>query len=259
MPTRTYHVLPLALGLAACVSSSEVERSPHATLARALLDSARNQRVDYIASQLAPSLQAVPGITDSIGAALRFLPAAPWDSVRLIGFNITSMQRARRSSLTYEVHGASGWSLANVGVDEDSGPPAVFSFRTQSLTRSLEAANAFALSGKSIGNYAMLVAAGVSLAFSLVVAALAVRSRLPRRWLWALFALLGSSDVLLNWTTGQIGSKLISVRFPTVGFSRVSPAAPWILAVAFPIGAVVVLYRLQRLRRPPPDPDPGTV
>jgi hypothetical protein len=43
------------------------------------------------------------------------------------------------------------------------------------------------------------------------VAVAAVRSGIKRRWLWALFALLGVSPFILNWSTGDVAFNLLRV------------------------------------------------
>ena len=246
---RRASILTAAFTLAACVTPQDAETSAHGRLARAYLDSARAGRVDYLASQLAPSLRVLNGVADSLGSALRDLPASPWHSSRLIGWRINTFNGERSSALTYEILGSNGWGLAHVAIAEDSGSPVITAFRTQRLKRSLEEEHAFHFSGKPLSNYGALFLAIVSLAISFGAAVWAIRERLPKRWLWAFVALLGGSDLLVNWTTGEVGSKLISIRFPTVGLQRPSDAAPWILMVAFPIGAFLVAERIRRHRK----------
>jgi hypothetical protein len=65
---------------------------------------------------------------------------------------------------------------------------------------------------------------------------------MPRRWLWALFALFGVGSFAMNWTTGAVSSSLFS--FQLIGsIQRVGLAGPWFISVSFPLGAIVALRK----------------
>lgn len=254
---RRWTVL-LVLVLMGCLSMEKVDKSPHARIARAYLDSAGAGHVSYLTAQLAPSLQAIQGVDDSVRAILTFLPGVPWDTVRLIGFHINGFNSERTSNLSFELHGTNGWGLANITVAEDSGPPVVSGFHAYRIPRSLESENAFTLSGRPLQNYVILILAVGALAFSSWVAILAIRSGMRRRWLWAIVALVGASQVGVDWTTGEVGSKWFTIQLLPFSMMRSSSATAWILMVAFPIGAIVVLERLRRFRLAAARPVPET-
>src|SRR5262245_4207101 len=55
--------------------------------ARAIVDSAVARRSDFVASHLHSRLRDMPGMRDSLAAALDAIPTPPIDSFRLIGFH----------------------------------------------------------------------------------------------------------------------------------------------------------------------------
>jgi hypothetical protein len=70
-----------------------------------------------------------------------------------------------------------------------------------------------------------------------------------RKWLWVLFILLGLGKLAVNWSTGEWQVMPLAVQvFSASIFS--SPYSPWILAVSFPLGAIVFLFRRRELQVP---------
>ncbi len=93
----------------------------------------------------------------------------------------------------------------------------------------------------------MTVAAVFAAGLGLVTAIRAYRSRIRRRWLWVLISLLGAPVTTMNWATGQVRTRTLSIQLVNVGVVRPGPDAPWLLSVAFPLGAFLFLSRRKRL------------
>ncbi len=65
-----------------------------------------------------------------------------------------------------------------------------------------------------------------------------------------LLALVGVGSVWMNWATGSVGQTWAAVNL--LGFSVVrgpSPLDPWLLRLASPVGALIVVVRLLILQR----------
>lgn len=77
---------------------------------------------------------------------------------------------------------------------------------------------------------------------------------MKRRWAWALLALVGAGTFAFNWTTGQGRLLLLNLLFFDAALTKTGPAAPWILQVAFPIGALLTLRRIRSARHAPATP-----
>lgn len=223
--------------------------------ARAYFDSVRAGRIDYAMSRLSPKAYAIPGVRDSIVALGRYLPAGPLDSMHLIGANRFRTASVDRTNFTYEYHSAEGWGAASVTVVGELGIRYVDAISLTKLERSLEDANSFTFHGKTAGHYLILALLTVCVGASFSVAILALRTPMPRRWLWALLALVGVTSLWFNWTNGAAGLELLTVHLFGGASVRAGPAAPWILKVFFPIGALMTWRRIQQARQPAPTAD----
>jgi hypothetical protein len=72
--------------------------------------------------------------------------------------------------------------------------------------------------------------------------------------LWIIFILIGLAKLNLDWTTGQMGFRLIAFQIPGAGISKMGLYAPWILSVSVPLGAILFLiWKLQRTTDPNAD------
>jgi hypothetical protein len=225
---------------------------------RAYFDSVRFQRIDYAVSKLSPALAQVPGVRDSLVSLAALLPHGPLDSVHLIGANRFRSSSIDRSELSYEYHSASGWGVAGIVILSESGLHFIHGMHADTLSRSLEATNAFTLRAKSFGHYLMigLMIASVGMAFGTAV--LALFTPMKHRWAWALLALVGAGTFAFNWTTGEGRLGLLNLLFFDAAYMKGGPAAPWVLQVAFPVGALMTLRRVRSARQAPA-PAPAVV
>jgi hypothetical protein len=92
----------------------------------------------------------------------------------------------------------------------------------------------------------LCVALGVA-AFALWAAFLVARTPMPRRWGWSVVALLGVGKVVVNWTTGETIMHL--AWFPSISapIGHGERLGPWLVALWFPLGALLALWRRQRI------------
>jgi hypothetical protein len=216
-------------------------------LARAQIDSAT--------ALLAPDLR-----TDTVAEGLRvvsgLLRDADLDSLHLIGVNVfdNAGTQSRDVNLSYEVP-ATGtrWLSANVATRSTKGHILVIGFSAHPLPGRLEEVHAFTLANKSFVHYVWLALAVLMPLVTIATVILVVRAKeMPRRWLWAVVALIASPAFTLNWTTGQ--STLANNLFVLFGaaFGRPGAAAPWLLTFAMPIGALVAYLRVRAWRNSRP-------
>lgn len=228
-------------------------------LAREFLAAARANDSAKIFQDAAPSSREIPNFPDSVSAVIARLPSGTVDTIRQVGVNINIGQDGRVSSLTYELHTAGGWGLANVVVKGDDKTRRVFGFHTTPIHSSLEEQNRFQLGASHpLRLLVLALAIGIGV-FCIWVAVAAVRSRIKRRWLWALFALVGVAPFTLNWSTGEVGSNLLQVILLSAGVNGSPPFGPWLITVAFPVGAIATLYRIRGGQLKPEDVVPPTI
>jgi hypothetical protein len=241
--------------LATCKSSARVEKfAPpgHDEFARAYIASVRSGDYDRGMAALVPQLLKVPAVRDSLVAGVSRLPVGG-DSLRLVGANWTWKKsfdggELRESRLIYEYHAPSGWGLVTVGVVEELGVRFITGFRGQTYARSQSAINDFTFAGKSPVHYFVLLLAIASMVTCFAHAIAAAFTPMPRRWLWALLALVGGSGLVLDWTTGQTRFVLLTINFLGGALTK-SGDGPWFLVAAVPLGAMITSARLQKFRR----------
>jgi hypothetical protein len=225
----------------------------------------QSQSIDSAYDLLVPELQTGEGRAQLVAVAA-LLAAHPPDSLILIGVQSNStVGGVRTVNLSWEYRSGTRWFATNVAARYPSHEPfraggAVYGFHVQPLDRSLRELNRFTLSNRSAAHCVWLVGVIALPIFCLGTALrLATARGLPKRWLWAVFALVGVSPLLLDWTTGHVTVRVLAVNLFAAGATKGGPAAPWILGVAFPLGAVLGLARYRRWRREArsADPDPA--
>lgn len=218
---------------------------------RAYFDSVRFERIDYAVSKLSPALAQVPGVRDSLVSLAAHLPHGPLDSVHLIGASRFRSSSMDRSELSYEYHSANGWGAADIVILSESGLHFIHGMHTDTLPRALEVTNAFTLRDKSFGHYLMMGMMIVCVVAAFGSAVVALVTPMKRRWAWALLALVGAGTFAFNWTTGQGRLMLLNLLLFDAAFAKAGPAAPWVLQIAFPVGALMTLQRVRSARHAP--------
>lgn len=226
-------------------------RAEDEEFARAYFDSVRFERIDYAMIRLSPVLAQMPNVRDSLVSLSRVMPHGALDSVHLVGASRFRSSSIDRSDLVYEYHSASGWGVASIVVLTENGWSAIHGFRTEALPRPLEVINAFTLRGKSFGHYLMIALMIVCVVTAFGSAVLALFTPMKHRWAWALLSLVGAGTFAFNWTTGQGHLGLLNLLLFDAAYMKGAPAAPWILQVAFPIGAMLTIRHIREARRAP--------
>ena len=123
------------------------------------------------------------------------------------------------------------------------GASTILAFRVTAIADSLEHINRFSLVGKSALQYGILGLALAAPIFSFYVLGFCLRTKnLNRKWLWAIFILVGVGKLGVNGTTGALTFTPLAVQVPcggattTMGFY-----GPWVVTVNLPLGAVLFL------------------
>jgi len=130
-----------------------------------------------------------------------------------------------------------------------------FNFKTHAYKPS-EVGN-FGVKNKSLKHYVflgLLIIMPIFIIFTII--AIIRNKHLKKKWLWGLFSSVGLWGVNFNWLTGKITPefisltsnadgttgwhmKLISVKVLGASFLKASQYSPYIITIAFPIGAIL--------------------
>ena len=155
----------------------------------------------------------------------------------------------------------------DVLIKRTGGASTILAFRATTIADSLEHLNRFSLVGKSALQYGVLGLALVAPIFSFYVLVLCLRTKnLNRRWLWAIFILVGVGKLGVNWTTGALTFTPLAVQVPCGGATTTIGAyGPWVVTVNLPLGAILFLRKrshridLGEVQPSPPEDFPSTL
>ena len=247
-PIRRLATLAL-LGCSACSREDAIRRFTPADAdarARAYLGLFIAGHVDSATARLLPSLQG--GDADQQLARIRdVFDGQPTDSTRAIGAQTNNFSGIRHVNMTYELHSARGWMVANVATVDSAGGWFVEGVSASPIDRPLEEQNRFILRGKTPVHYLWLLLTILAPVLSFGTAVwIASRRAMPRRWRWVFASVVGLGMFSLNWTTGETAIRVVHFQLGSAGVMRAGAAAPWILTFALPLGAVAALLRYRR-------------
>jgi hypothetical protein len=250
MMNRSSAGVCMLLLLGACSQEQWMQRlaSPaEQSTARGYIDHLRNREFNDI-DIAADMTIAGPALDTTLGKMAELIPSGAPTSVKLVGAQRFSMSGATTLNLTFEYQFPGRWVVANVATKFKEGVTTIVGFHVYPESSSLESANRFTLSGKSVLQYVVLGAAIAAGLFTLAVLVVCIRTKMTRRkWLWILFILFGLGKVSVNWTTGQWGFMAFAAQLFGASAVAVSTYSPWIVSVSLPVGAV--LFLINRWKR----------
>jgi hypothetical protein len=219
---------------------------------------------------LSPRLTQFPAIADSIASLQsRFRELGAIDTVQLLAGQVFKPVQSElvRRTLVYHLSGARGDLIAQVQLLEEFGEHYIDALQIQPITPAMRTQNAF-WHNLGVAQFVMLVCTLGAVVFTLWAAVTVARTPMRRRWLWVFVALLGVTKISMNWTTGAVSTKLLSVQLLSASAGMSGPFAPWFVSLSFPAGALLALQQrkraLERLAArespvpPPLSPEPSS-
>ena len=178
------------------------------------------------------------------------IPAEVPKSTHTIGAITNKFNEVTEYGLTIEYEYSESWLVATVSMRRSNDALTVFGIHVAPHKQSLETENAFSFTGKGWLHYVVICLAIIIPVLVVYAIVMCARTRIAKRkWLWLLFVAVGVFQLQLNWTTGAWSIQPLYFLLLGAGFSKGGPAAPLILAVAFPLGAVLFLLKRQSLRQ----------
>jgi hypothetical protein len=232
---------------------------PESEYAQDVIAELRLGKIDGVMAKVDPKLQ-TPDTAAKLREIEAYFPGGQPKSIKVVGthttfsanVNTNTGSASRQSfNLVYEYEFESGWAIAYVTLLKVDGKLMVEGVRVTRSTQSLAQANAFTFQGKNAWHWLFAALACVIPLFCLYAFITCLRTPIAKRkWLWALFTLLGAVTVKLNWGTSVVAFSPIS--FQLFGVSAfAAPYSPWIIGISFPLGAVWFLVRRKSLMQPP--------
>lgn len=231
-------------------------------VAKSTLDDLRKGKLDTIGSRLAPNLRNDPTVDAKLHQLSGYFPPGEPRSIKTVGAFSNTFNGVKHVRLTYEYQFDTSWLLAGVAMVQDGDKILIEGVQVNRTERSLAQTNAFSLKDKGPAAWLMMVLVCVVPLFCLFAFVVCLRTpRRQRKWLWAIFTLIGVATVRINWTSGDFSMSLISVQlFGASAFQVLN--GPWTLGVSLPLGAAIFLLRRRELMSRPsvagPPMSPGS-
>lgn len=243
-------LIAACLGSVSCNQQKLIDQftpKAEAAVAKSTLDDLRQGKLDTIESRLAPNLRNDPVVDAKLHQLTGYFPPGEPRSMKTVGAFSNTFNGVRHVRLTYEYQFDTSWLLAEVAMVQDGDKILIEGVHVNRTEHSLAQTNAFNLHGKGPAAWLMMVLVCVFPLFCLIAFVVCLRTPMrKRKWLWAIFTLVGVATVRLNWTSGDFSVSLISVQLFSASASQFLNG-PWTLGVSFPLGAMMFLLRRREL------------
>lgn len=259
-------VAVLCLALNACSQQAlidKLEPKAESSSAKAIINQLRSGDIDAVKAQIDPKYLSADIDGKLHGLASTF-PDSPLESVKTIGAYTTHFSKFGPHeqgvvfNLTYEYEFRDTWVVANVMLKRQSDKLMIEGLRAKRLADPLEASNAFTVKDKSATHWLMFALLIADVLLCIYAFVLCLRTPIARRkWLWALFTLVGVTTLHFDWSSGQFSFQLLSVQLLS-GSAVAQVYGPLVLGLSIPLGAIwflIVRRRLIAASTPPPLPD----
>lgn len=249
---RTLRVLLLfAVLLAGCDQQAMFDKlapSEEVAVAKDLVAKLAARDFTSIQASFGSALQ-TPDVRDKLEQVASLFPPEKPKAIRTVGANTMWMNSVATYNLTFEYEFPEKWLVVNTVLERKDGKLTLEGIHVTPTQQSLETLNAFSFEGKGLFHYIVFAAAIAIPVFVLYVLVLCARTKIAKRkWLWLLFVAVGVVQFHFNWTTGAWLVQPVAFSLLGAGFAKVGPVAPWVFTLAFPLGAIVFLYRRRSLK-----------
>lgn len=180
-----------------------------------------------------------------------FFPPDPPKNIELVGSHTFKSGDKWQANITFQYEFPSSWLIASVNLERiGNGKLIVNGVNVNPIHDSLENINRFTLKGKGPIHFLFLVLILFLPVFIIFTFVVCLRTQIKKKkWLWAIFILLGYGQFSLNWTTGTGSVNPIYFQFLGAGFVSAGKCAPFILSVSFPLGAILFWVKKREMTK----------
>lgn len=157
--------------------------------------------------------------------------------------NGSSSSRNANVAIEYTYPG-SKWVVASASLSGEPGQFRIISFNVEAIPAPLSQTNAFTFEGKGAVHYLFLLCAIAACGTSIFAFVRCLRTKgLKRKWLWAIFTLIGFVAFSINWTNGAIFMNALHFNFLSAACVRNGWVGPWYVTFCIPVGALTFLWK----------------
>jgi len=231
--------------LCGCNRESLIEKlssSEDTATARHYLDQIHAHDFAAIERDIDPSIKSA-GFEQVLEQMSAMTPAGEPTSVKVVGSQTFDSPGERKVNTTFEYAYGDKLFIENLAVLDKNGTKTVIGLHVIPETKSLEEQNKFTFVGKTFAQYLILVLAVLAVSITLFSLVSCVQTKgLRRKWLWIIFILFGFGALSVNWTTGQLGLRLLIIQLLSAS-ATAQFYSPWIVSASAPVGAIVFLVK----------------
>lgn len=246
----------LALALAGCSAAALAEKmAPQDVQAASdeAINELRARDFGALNQRLVDALRQQDHASD-FRAMAGYIPREEPLERHIAGYFVTSGTGGTHYDVIYEYRFTHTWVVARLAWVRVPAGLRLTDFFVRSQAESLEEMHRFSLRAMTFDKWFVLVVGPLAALFSLYALVRCIRTpRLPRKWLWIIFILLGVGSFSVDWGSGEFQVSLL--RAQLFSFSAFALAGQnWTLAVSVPLGAVVFMDRIRRRKAAPENP-----
>lgn len=250
----------VALILAGCSRGPMIERiipEEDRALAQAAIQDLQRGDTAALAAKL--TNEAVPQLRSALPLMRSALPPRPHEVTVMDGRYLERTGGGgplRRTYLAYEIAGGGRHALVQIEIVRQRSNAFINSMQISALEGPASSLDAFTFRNTGVAHWLFLVFVLAAPAVTIAALVRVWRSGLfRRRWLWTLGCLVGVTQIVMNWSTGDILFQPLHIVLLSASIFKPALLAPWIVSFSLP---VVAIWALARARRSGPDPDVAT-
>lgn len=238
-----------ALFIAGC-SYEDVKESiipkEESSFAKDYLDQLRLKNYEYIMSQMHPELLEKV-TTEELDKLSGFFPKGEPKSTEIMGSNVREFNGVWSANFSFESQFNDGWSISSVSMTKKDEKILVTGVNVYQTSESQKVINAFSNAELSFSKLLILALTFITPIFMLITCVFVYRTPIEKKWRWYILSFVGFGTMTMNWTTGQIVTKIATIKLLGFGASAASEFAPIILTFTVPIGAIVFWFKRKGL------------
>ena len=208
----------------------------------------QSRNFEEISKRLNPQLKSEK-LQSQLEQVAQFFPPDPPKNIELVSSHTFKSGDKWQANIAFQYEFPSSWLIANINLERiGDGELIVNGVNVNPIHDSLENINKFTFKGKSPIHFIFFVLVGFLPLFVIFTFVVCIRTPMKKRkWLWAIFMLLGFVKFSINWTSAAININPLSFQLLGAGFVSAGKFAPWIMTISIPLGVLIFWIRREKM------------
>ena len=227
--------------LSSC-SNEEIKESiipkVESKFAQDYLDKLRAKDYEFLKSHMRPELLEKVDL-DILDQLYSYFPTGELISTELIGSNVRVFNDEWSATFSFESKYSNGWSTSSVSMLKEKDTLLVTRINVYQIPDSQKVLTSFDNGKVTFITVLILILTFVSPILMIVTCISVYRTDILNKWRWYLLSFVGLCSFSLNWTTGEVFTKVATIKLLGFSAGAASEYAPFIFAFTFPIGAIM--------------------